>query len=86
MRDGIVASVERVLERGERIELLVDKTNGLSQQAFRFERSSRALKRAMVMRRLKLWAAAGAALALIAVIIAAVACGGLGFSACRARS
>eukprot|EP00611_Tribonema_gayanum_P007136 TRINITY_DN1649_c0_g1_i2.p1 TRINITY_DN1649_c0_g1~~TRINITY_DN1649_c0_g1_i2.p1 ORF type:complete len:225 (+),score=73.79 TRINITY_DN1649_c0_g1_i2:1657-2331(+) len=86
VRDGVVASVERVLERGERIELLVDKSAGLSQQAFRFERTSRALRRDMVLRRLRVWVAAGAALALAGVVIAAVVCGGLGFRSCRAHS
>jgi vesicle-associated membrane protein 7 len=83
VRDGVVASVERVLERGERIELLVDKTNGLSQQAFRFERSSRTLRREVMLRRLRLWAAAGAVLALVALAIAAAVCGGIGFGRCR---
>ena len=32
-------TIDRVLERGEKIELLVDKTDRLSQQAYKFERS-----------------------------------------------
>ncbi len=36
--------IERVLERGERIELLVDKTDNLNQQAFAFKKRSTALK------------------------------------------
>lgn len=36
--------LERVLERGERIELLVDKTDNLNQQAFAFKKRSTALK------------------------------------------
>eukprot|EP00752_Nemacystus_decipiens_P004928 g4485.t1 len=34
VKDVMVASVELVLERGERLELLVDKTDNLQQQAF----------------------------------------------------
>lgn len=37
-------TLERVLERGERIELLVDKTDNLNQQAFAFKKRSTALK------------------------------------------
>lgn len=35
----MVENIDRVLERGERIELLVDKTERLNQQAFKFEKS-----------------------------------------------
>ena len=37
-------TIERVLERGERIELLVDKTDNLNQQAFAFRKRSTALR------------------------------------------
>lgn len=40
----ILRSTERVLERGERIELLVDKTDNLNQQAFQFKKRSTQLK------------------------------------------
>lgn len=41
VRDVMVENIERVLERGERIELLVDKTDGLRDQAARFQASGR---------------------------------------------
>lgn len=40
----MVHNIERVLERGERIELLVDKTDNLNQQAFAFKKRSTQLK------------------------------------------
>lgn len=43
----MVENIEKVLERGEKIELLVDKTDRLNQAAFKFESSSRDLRRAM---------------------------------------
>ena len=46
----------RVLERGEKIELLVDKAENLNQQAFKFRKQSTALKRAMWLKNLKLYA------------------------------
>ena len=46
----------RVLERGEKIELLVDKAENLNQQAFKFRKQSSALKRAMWIKNLKLYA------------------------------
>ena len=35
----MMENIDRVLERGEKIELLVDKTDKLNQQAFKFEKS-----------------------------------------------
>lgn len=35
----MIENIDRVLERGERIELLVDKTDKLSQNARKFEKS-----------------------------------------------
>mmetsp|Transcript_14449 Transcript_14449/g.27549 ORF Transcript_14449/g.27549 Transcript_14449/m.27549 type:complete len:226 (+) Transcript_14449:83-760(+) len=43
----MVENIEKVLERGEKIELLVDKTDRLNQQAFRFKSSSRELRRSI---------------------------------------
>jgi 4-amino-4-deoxy-L-arabinose transferase-like glycosyltransferase len=48
---------DKVLERGERIELLVDKTEDLHQNAIRFKKSGTALKRAMWFKNVKLMAA-----------------------------
>ncbi len=52
----MVENIEKVLERGEKIELLVDKTDRLNQQAFRFESSSRDLRRSMWWKNAR-WAA-----------------------------
>ncbi|KAG0007402.1 Vesicle-associated membrane protein [Entomortierella chlamydospora] len=54
VKDVMVQNIERVLERGERIELLVDKTDNLNQQAFVFKRRSSMLKRTMWWKNVKL--------------------------------
>lgn len=41
VKDVMIENIDRVLERGERIELLVDKTDKLSQNARKFEKSVR---------------------------------------------
>eukprot|EP01036_Dinobryon_divergens_P026988 gene26988-35693_t len=53
VKDVMIENIDRVLERGEKIELLVDKTDRLNQQAFKFEKSSRTLKHSMYYRRLR---------------------------------
>jgi hypothetical protein len=45
---------DKVLERGEKIELLVDKTEVLDQHAFKFKKQSRQLKRSMWWKNAKL--------------------------------
>jgi Synaptobrevin len=49
-----VDNIERVLSRGERIELLVDKTDAMSSQARAFRKRSQALRRRMWWRNTKL--------------------------------
>lgn len=44
VRHVMVQNIEKVLERGEKIELLVDKTDRLNQTAFKFEKSSKQLQ------------------------------------------
>lgn len=55
VKDVMVKNVEMLLERGEKLELLVDKTDRLHQQAFKFERSSRSLKTTLFWKRMKLY-------------------------------
>jgi hypothetical protein len=51
VKDIMVENIDRVLERGEKIELLVDKTDRLNQQAFKFEKTARGLKNDMCVYR-----------------------------------
>lgn len=74
-RDVMVENIDRILERGEKIELLVDKTENMTQQAFKFERSATTLKRNMCCKRCKIYVF----LVFLAVVVcffgAAMACG-----------
>ncbi|KAI3657854.1 hypothetical protein MP638_003172 [Amoeboaphelidium occidentale] len=56
VKDVMVQNIEKVLERGERIEILVDKTDSLNQAAFQFKKRSTALKRRMWWKNAKLLA------------------------------
>lgn len=51
----MVQNLERVLQRGERIELLVQKTEELQTNAQDFRKTSTALKRHFWWRNMKLW-------------------------------
>jgi vesicle-associated membrane protein 7 len=56
VKNVMVENIEKVLERGEKIELLVDKTDRLNQQAFQFVSNSKKLRTAMWWKNAR-WAA-----------------------------
>ena len=75
VKNIMVQNIEMVLERGEKLELLVDKTEKLQAQAFKFQSSSRQLKMAMFWRRVKLTLLIALIVIIIIWIITAIACG-----------
>jgi vesicle-associated membrane protein 7 len=81
----MVQNIEKVLERGEKIELLVDKTDRLNQQAFRFESSGRSLRRAMYWRKMRFYIGVGVAVTFLIFIASASMCGGFDFRHCRSK-
>jgi len=76
-----VQNIESILERGEKLELLVDKTDQLQTQAFQFQSQSKKLKNAMLMRKIKMYAAIAGIILVIIWVISAVACG-IDYSKC----
>ncbi|CAG8564957.1 690_t:CDS:2 [Funneliformis caledonium] len=75
VRDVMVHNIERVLERGERIELLVDKTDTLNQRAFAFKKRSTALRRSMWWKNTKLMILLGFVIVLLIYFVISLACG-----------
>ncbi|KAG6907382.1 hypothetical protein DXG01_009073, partial [Tephrocybe rancida] len=56
VKDVMVQNVEQILSRGERIELLVDKTDVMAGQATAFRRGARSVRRQMWWRNSKILA------------------------------
>jgi len=83
VKETMVQNISSLLERGERLELLVEKTDNLNQQAFRFESSGRNLRRAMYWRKMRCYVAVGAAVVFLIVIASASMCGGIDFRHCK---
>lgn len=54
IRTIMVDNIEKILERGDRIELLVDKTGTMQDNAFHFRKQSKRLRRALWMKNAKL--------------------------------
>lgn len=69
VRGIMTRNIEGLLERGERIDLLVDKTDRLGGSAREFRVRSRGLKRRMWWKNVKLMALLGTVVALIILMI-----------------
>ena len=82
VKDIMVENIEKVLQRGEKIEMLVDKTEALSNSAKRFQRSSKALKQVMWMKNVKMYLLIGLILGLIIWLISSFVCG-FNYSKCK---
>jgi vesicle-associated membrane protein 7 len=78
-------NIDSVLQRGERIELLVDKSEDLSANASRFKKGSTALKRAMWWKNVKLTLLILLIVGLVILFIVWLACG-VSFERCKSDS
>lgn len=80
----MVENIEKVLQRGEKIELLVDKTEALNQSAKKFQKASKSLKTAMWWKNVKMWILISVIVALICWLIASFVCG-FNFDKCKSK-
>eukprot|EP00201_Polytomella_parva_P018925 CAMPEP_0175071712 /NCGR_PEP_ID=MMETSP0052_2-20121109/19406_1 /TAXON_ID=51329 ORGANISM="Polytomella parva, Strain SAG 63-3" /NCGR_SAMPLE_ID=MMETSP0052_2 /ASSEMBLY_ACC=CAM_ASM_000194 /LENGTH=137 /DNA_ID=CAMNT_0016338935 /DNA_START=270 /DNA_END=683 /DNA_ORIENTATION=+ len=67
-------NIEKVLARGEKLELLTDKTENLVFEADRFQRTGKALKRKMWWQNCKMKLVIAMAVILLAVVIFLLVC------------
>lgn len=82
MRGIMTENIERVLERGERIDLLVDKTDKLGSNARNFRLRSRGLKRHMWWKNVKMTALLGGIVVLVLYLLVGAVCGLPGWGSC----
>jgi vesicle-associated membrane protein 7 len=75
VRDIMTENIERVLERGERIDLLVDKTDRLGGSARDFRVRSTGLRRRMWWKNIKLMALLVAVVILLMYLFVGFGCG-----------
>ncbi|KAG8991054.1 hypothetical protein FRB94_007434 [Tulasnella sp. JGI-2019a] len=82
VKDIMVQNVEQILSRGERIELLVDKTDNMAGQAWAFRRGARSVRRQQFWRNQKIMLLGVAVGILLFYIFIAQFCGA-GLNHCR---
>lgn len=82
VRDIMTENIERVLERGERIDLLVDKTDRLGGSAHDFRMRSRGLRRRMWWKNIKVMFLLGIVVIFLIYLFVGMGCGLPGWSRC----
>jgi len=75
VKDIMVQNVEQILSRGERIELLVDKTDNMANQATAFRRGARTVRRQMWWKNTRILALSVVVAIVLVWIIVAQFCG-----------
>ncbi|MED6235402.1 Vesicle-associated membrane protein [Ataeniobius toweri] len=78
----MVRDIDLVAQRGEKLELLIDKTENLVDSSVTFKTTSRNLARAMCMKNLKLTVVVVLVSLVVLYIIVSAACGGLSWQSC----
>eukprot|EP00201_Polytomella_parva_P016893 CAMPEP_0175051354 /NCGR_PEP_ID=MMETSP0052_2-20121109/7749_1 /TAXON_ID=51329 ORGANISM="Polytomella parva, Strain SAG 63-3" /NCGR_SAMPLE_ID=MMETSP0052_2 /ASSEMBLY_ACC=CAM_ASM_000194 /LENGTH=186 /DNA_ID=CAMNT_0016315621 /DNA_START=138 /DNA_END=698 /DNA_ORIENTATION=- len=74
VKDVMVENIEKVLERGEKIEVLVDKTDELRSQAEQFQKKGRLLRTKMWWQNMRMKLAIVFCVFLLAVVIFLLVC------------
>jgi len=71
----MVENIERVLDRGEKIELLVTRTEQLQDQSYKFQEGSRSLKWSFCYTNFKLWIALILVVVVLIWLVSSFICG-----------
>jgi len=82
VKDIMVKNIDELVERGEKLDLLVDKTENLSASAVSFKTASRNLQRQMWWKSTKLTLGVGFSVIVFVYIIVSLSCGGLAWPQC----
>ncbi|KAJ4779645.1 hypothetical protein LUZ62_037792 [Rhynchospora pubera] len=81
----MVENIDKILDRGDRIALLVDKTATMQDSAFHFRKQSKRLRRALWIKNAKLLMMLTGLIVVLLYLIIAACCGGLTLPHCRSK-
>ncbi|KAL4560223.1 hypothetical protein LXL04_032373 [Taraxacum kok-saghyz] len=82
VRTVMIQNIDKVLERGDRLELLVDRTTTMQSNTFRFKKQSRKFRNSIWWRNVKLMFALIFLLLVLVYVMVAFACHGLTLPTC----
>ncbi|XP_076237730.1 vesicle-associated membrane protein 7 [Calliopsis andreniformis] len=82
LKDIMVKNIDNVAMRGERLELLVNKTENLTASSVTFRKTSRNLARSLFWKNVKIYVIIGVILIVVIYVIVSISCGGLAWQKC----
>ncbi|KAJ7958791.1 Vesicle-associated membrane protein [Quillaja saponaria] len=82
VRNVMIENIDKVLERGDRLELLVDKTTNMQGNTFRFRKQARRFRNTVWWRNVKLTVALIVLLLVIVYVVLAFVCHGITLPSC----
>jgi len=82
LKDIMVRNIDNIAMRGERLELLVNKTENLTASSVTFRKTSRNLARSMFWKSVKLYLIVAAVLVVVIYFVVSMCCGGLAWQKC----
>ncbi|XP_067012925.1 vesicle-associated membrane protein 7 [Anabrus simplex] len=85
LKDIMVKNIDNVAMRGERLELLINKTENLSSNSVTFRKTSRNLARSMFWKNVKLYVVIAMVVTVVVYLIVSMACGGLAWQNCVSK-
>uniref|UniRef100_A0A1A9ZHY5 Vesicle-associated membrane protein 7 n=1 Tax=Glossina pallidipes TaxID=7398 RepID=A0A1A9ZHY5_GLOPL len=85
LKDIMVKNIDNLRDRGEKLELLVNKTENLSNNAVAFRKASRNLARQMFWKNVRLYVVLGLIVIFIVYVITSMICSGLAWQGCRQK-
>jgi len=83
VKDVMVQNIDLILERGEKMDLLVDKTDALQQNAQQFKKTSTQLKDALWCKKMKMYALMFFVAFLVCLVLSMFLCGGVDYHNCK---
>lgn len=78
----MVKNIDSIKDRGEKLELLVNKTENLSNTSVTFRKTSRNLARQMFWKNIRMYVIMGTVILFILYVIISLSCGGLTWPHC----
>ncbi|TDG42867.1 hypothetical protein AWZ03_010687 [Drosophila navojoa] len=82
LKDIMIKNIDSLRDRGEKLELLVNKTENLSNNSVAFRKASRNLARQMFWKKIRIYVVVGLVIIFVIYVIVSMACGGLAWQSC----
>lgn len=81
-KDIMLQNIDHILDRGDKIDLLIDKSENMNQQSKQFSRKSRTLRRKMCLKNMKTKLLIIFIILLLLYVMLSFGCGGLDLKNC----